>query len=90
MTAVSRSSEDWDRNDDKHGDSISSSTGLLNELTSESRVASLRKYIDLRLIFEGFLVFSLFITLVSITHSPGESNAAKERKYGPTRKYPLD
>ncbi|KAJ5202333.1 hypothetical protein N7449_004412 [Penicillium cf. viridicatum] len=84
MTAVSRSSEDWDRNDDKHSDSISSSTGLLNEITSKSRVASLRKYIDLRLIFEGFLVFSLFITLVSIRHSPEESNAAKESKYGPT------
>ncbi|KGO67150.1 Protein of unknown function DUF3328 [Penicillium italicum] len=81
---TSRASEDWDRNDDKHGDSISSSTGLLNEPSSQSRVASLRKYIDLRLIFEGFLVFSLFITLVSIRHSSEVSNAAKERKYGPT------
>ncbi|CAI7574166.1 unnamed protein product [Penicillium glandicola] len=81
MIAMSRSSEDWDRNDDKHSDSISSSTGLLNERTSESRVASLRKYIGLRLLFEGFLVFSLFITLVSIAHNP---KAAKASSYGPT------
>ncbi|KAJ5972474.1 uncharacterized protein N7479_002392 [Penicillium vulpinum] len=84
MMAMSNSSEDWDRNDDKNIDSISSSAGLLNELPSKSRAASLRKYIDLRLIFEGFLVFCLFITLVSITHKPNRSNAVKESSYGPT------
>lgn len=87
---MSSSSEDWDGNDDKHIDSISSSIGLLNEGTSKNRAVSLRKYIDIRLIFEGFLLFSLFITLMSITQNPKETNAAKASTYGPTCKYSLD
>lgn len=40
--------------------------------------------------FEAFLVFCLFITLVSIRQNSKESNAAEESSYGPTRKYLLD
>lgn len=94
MEAMLPPPNDWDENDNKDVESVSPSTGLLSETKikfTSSRVTRtstfLRKYVDIRLLFEGFLVFCLLVALVSNAGRSDKTSVVDERRFGPSRRH---
>ncbi|GKZ37822.1 hypothetical protein AbraIFM66950_009611 [Aspergillus brasiliensis] len=81
---------DWEENEDKDVESLSPSSGLLNEtkikITSSpltKKSAFLWKHVNARLLFEVFLVFCLVVAVISNGRS-AKTDVVHERRFGPT------